>query len=600
MFLWTKDEITDEQNDAILFVGDVFLIACPGSGKTRTLTYKIAYELDKQKSAKRYVIAITYTNAAADEIKERIERLGVDTSQLWIGTIHAFCTEWILRPYGFYLDDLKFGFRVLNNHESDDLLDELCKKLYPDDKITSFHCKYMLKPDHYVLMNDSKHRDKVGVILKKHWEYLSKNGLIDFELILYYSYLLIDKVKPTIANILAGLFQYILLDEFQDTKSLQYELLSRIICESKPDVGVFIVGDPNQAIYTTMGGYPILQADFERTTKRKFEPFALTANYRSSQKIIEYFGEFCTVPTQIIASGKNKDYPSTITFNDIIQVEDLVSEVARLIKYNIEQLKMSPNEICVVAPQWTHLTALARNLMVKLPEYSFNGPGMSPLARDVDNFFFHVCRLVLTEPGPSIYLSRLRWAREILKELDHAGVNVDDFPPKRLLRIINSFQIDEPEGLPYLKAAFDQLARTLNFDIGEHPKFDKDYIAFFESAEKRIASIVKAGNAAIVSVESFKKVFKQKEGISISSMHGVKGLEFDTVIAFGFLEGYVPHKGDASGSANAKKMLYVVASRARLNLHIIAEERDEPYSRPTKPMPITQQLAAYLYDYDLC
>ena len=70
----------------------------PGSGKTRTLTYKLAYELSKLEGARRkYVIAITYTHRAADEIKERVQLLGVNTKQLWIGTIHSFCLEWIIK-----------------------------------------------------------------------------------------------------------------------------------------------------------------------------------------------------------------------------------------------------------------------------------------------------------------------------------------------------------------------------------------------------------------------------------------------------------------------------------------------------------------------
>jgi DNA helicase II / ATP-dependent DNA helicase PcrA len=82
-------KLDDEQRAAIAEPGNVFLIACPGSGKTRTLIYKIAVELTRLTSERQFVVAITYTHRAADEIHERIERLGIDTSQLWIGTIHS-------------------------------------------------------------------------------------------------------------------------------------------------------------------------------------------------------------------------------------------------------------------------------------------------------------------------------------------------------------------------------------------------------------------------------------------------------------------------------------------------------------------------------
>ena len=94
----------------------------PGSGKTRTLTYKVAYELSRLESSKQRVVAITYTHRAADEIHERIENLGVDTTQLWIGTIHSFCLEWILKPYGIYNSELSHGFRVINSHDSETIM----------------------------------------------------------------------------------------------------------------------------------------------------------------------------------------------------------------------------------------------------------------------------------------------------------------------------------------------------------------------------------------------------------------------------------------------------------------------------------------------
>jgi superfamily I DNA/RNA helicase len=93
MFTWEKGEINKEQEDAINMPGSVLLIACPGSGKTRTLTYKIALELSKLRDDRKYVLAITYTHKAADEIKERIELLGVDTSRLWIEQFILFATN---------------------------------------------------------------------------------------------------------------------------------------------------------------------------------------------------------------------------------------------------------------------------------------------------------------------------------------------------------------------------------------------------------------------------------------------------------------------------------------------------------------------------
>jgi len=142
MFVWNKEDLNEEQELAILEKESLLLIACPGSGKTRTLTYKIAYELSLLKSLNQFIIALTYTNVAADEIKERIDILGVNTSKLWIGTIHSFCLEWILRPYSLYLENLKNGFQILNSSDSQKIITELCKP-YKKEKITYWDCSFI-------------------------------------------------------------------------------------------------------------------------------------------------------------------------------------------------------------------------------------------------------------------------------------------------------------------------------------------------------------------------------------------------------------------------------------------------------------------------
>lgn len=147
MFAWDPRELNAEQSAAVEEPSSVFLIACPGSGKTRTLTYKIAYELSRGMD-KRIVVAITYTHRAADEIQERIEDLGVDASKLWIGTIHSFCLEWIIKPYGIYLPALSRGYRVLDKHDRELMLDRLCA---PYAKITHWDCDYYFSETGYHL-----------------------------------------------------------------------------------------------------------------------------------------------------------------------------------------------------------------------------------------------------------------------------------------------------------------------------------------------------------------------------------------------------------------------------------------------------------------
>lgn len=602
MFIWDKDKLNNEQEDAIQENESVLLIACPGSGKTRTLTYKIAYELAKIISNKEFIIAITYTNNAADEIKERVELLGVDTNQLWIGTIHSFCLEWILRPYHLYLDELKFGFRVINSHESEVILTELCKPYRPHSKkkITYWDCGILAKIDKYYLtcLEENKHAD-LEKIIADYFAILKSNNQIDFEQILFYTYKLL-KNNPIISSILCKIFPFVLIDEYQDTKEIQYHIISKILNANKGLSKTLIVGDPNQSIYDSLGGFPMKKEELESLLGFTLKEMGLTKNYRSSRKIIDYFENYKSFPNEIISEGLEKDYPSIVSFNDSISNEQVVDEIVKLLKFNIEEKNILPNEICIVAPQWWLLGSITRSLMVKLPDLSFNGPGMAPFSRDIDNFWFKFSRIILTEPSPFLYVRRLRWSKDILYELEMAGVDVSEVTNKSFLRLCNSIEIDEKDGLEYLELFFTKICNILQIDLSLFSTLNEHYNSFFDSSKRRIDRLVKEGNPLIRDIENFRKVFKQRDGITVSTIHGVKGEEYDTMIGFGLLDTFVPHFADIlNGSANSKKMLYVLGSRARKNLHLISEtgRSIHTFHRPYGLTP-TQHLIDYNYPYD--
>lgn len=570
MLVWNKGDLNPEQEAAIQKDGNVFLIACPGSGKTRTLTYKIAYELSRLQSNKQVVIAITYTHRAADEINERIENLGVDTSQLWIGTIHSFCLEWILKPYSIYHDALSRGFHVINSHESEKILEELCRP-YSRSNITHWDCGFYFEKTGYVLSCQQlgKHAS-LYAILDRYFEILLESRRIDFELILYYACELIAN-HPSISAILSRLFSFILIDEYQDTKQIQYSIIASILKAGQGATKTFIVGDPNQAIYQSLGGYPIAAADFQTMACIQLTELALSKNYRSSERIVDYFGNYNVHKTIIQAASDDKAYPSLISFNDTITNSELKTELIRLIRFNIETLGIPPHEVCIVAPWWIHLASMTRSLVVGMPEYQFDGPGLVPFARDIDNFWYKLAKIVLTEASPQMYIRRLRWAGEVLFDMDTSGIDVSKLTKKSLLRECNSIEIDEADGLRYLTLFFEALFERLNIDFRQFVVLHDHHQAFFESSQARIDRLTREGAGAISDITIFRKVFQNRSGITISTIHGVKGTEFDAVIAYALLEGMVPHFNDPNSQDSAMRLLYVIGSRARKNLHLISE-----------------------------
>ena len=595
MFVWDRKDLNDAQVAAIEHPGSVFLVACPGSGKTRTLTYKIARLLSELKSDKKRIVAITYTHRAADEIHERIEQLGVDTSQLWIGTIHSFCLEWILKPYGIYHPALKHGFRVINAHDTERMHDELCSAVQ-GTKLTSFDCGYYFKPTGFVLTcsKTDKHEAIKGV-LRSYWRTLHAQRQVDFELILFYAYQLIEK-NPSISVLLGSIFECVLVDEFQDTREIQYAILASILKASKGAASAFVVGDPNQAIYGSLGGYAITAADFGTRCGVAFKEMGLSDNYRSSSRIVSYFGNYNVLPAKVEAVGTDRHYASVVSFDQETHRDALEAELVRLIKYNVETLGIAPHEVCIVAPWWVHLASMTRRLIAALPAYSFDGPGMVPFARDVDNFWYKLARIILTEASPQLYVRRMRWAGEVIAGLGDAGIDISELDRKTLLRACNAITIAETDGLVFLRAFFDELCAALGVDRQGCASLQEHHDAFFECSQKRIDRLVKEGSAAIAELAMFRKVFAGRTGITVSTIHGVKGAEYDAVIAYGLLEGMVPHFSDPDQVETAKKLVYVVSSRARKNLHLISERgRSRGWSGDYQP---TEVLAGCAFQYD--
>lgn len=595
MFEWEEGDLNREQEEAIREPGSVFLVACPGSGKTRTLTYKIAYELSKLDSERQYIVAITYTHRAADEIHERIEGLGVDTSRLWIGTIHSFCLEWILRPYGVYHPSLKNGFRVLDSYEREKILEQLCEP-YRRPRITHWDCDYHFVPGGYVLSSQkARLHEGLHTILAEYFRILEERRLVDFEMILYYAYQIVE-ANPAVSQILSRIISFVAVDEYQDTKQIQYSIIASILHAGGENVRTFVVGDPNQAIYGTLGGYPIAFSDFKDLAGIELKERSLSKNYRSSERIIDYFGNFNVHGTLVEAASNDKDYPSVVTYDSALDRSGLEAELVRLIRHNIETLGTAPNQVCVLAPQWVHLADMTRRLVSSLPEYHFDGPGMVPFARDQDNFWYKLSKIALTEPAPETYVRRLRWAGEILKDLAAAGVRTTGITASSFLKDCNSVEIAATDGLTYLCGFFEGLFGRLGIDFSAFVPLADDHATFFESSQARIDRLRKEGMEFVGDLESFKKVFRGRAGITVSTIHGVKGAEFDCVIAFGLLQDWVPHFSDPNGDESAMKLLYVIASRARKNLHLISERGHFNYFG--NELAATKVLSASRFDYD--
>ena len=585
-------ELSEEQSNAVHYEGNVYVTACPGSGKTRALTAKLSLGMSKLSGFSEKVLAVTYTNRAADEIKNRIEQdENYDSKKLWAGTIHSFALEWIIKPYAGYIDQLNNGYTVADTYETYKILSQLKQDKgmkYYDDINTSYDR----------LGNVQNRNSKTSEVEREYRAILAKRKKIDFDQALYFAFTILES-NPEIATTLGAIFRLICVDEIQDTQDLQYAILSKIYNHTLVKQNLFIVGDINQAIYESIGGISKslieLNQEFEHSN---LVHFGFSDNYRSTQRLADYFSYFRGTQG-IISKADHADELGKIVFsNQEIDKQNLAEEIAKIIQNELNS-GVAESEICIIAPQWSPIRSLSKKLIHLLPDVKFDAPSMSPFYGQQDNFWLIVSKLALTTPSGRLFSTRTRWANEIIANLNESFHTTTNITAKKLLMIINSFKTNTSIGTVYLRECFSHLLSELEINLKIDNNLSESYDLFFEKAENNIA---KHAGEYEDDIYAFRSFFKESSGVVINSCHGVKGEEYETVVAFGMLKGFVPNwsdiidKPDHIANNSESKMMYVIASRAKKNLYLISENGRQTKTR--RPYETSTLLQSYNYVYD--
>ena len=297
------DNLNKEQREAVLTIqGPLLVLAGAGSGKTKLLTSRIAYLI--QNGVKpRNILAVTFTNKAAKEMKERLGNiLGENVVKyMWVGTFHGICGR-ILREnienYSFQSGKkLDKNFSIYDENDSNAVIKQAIKKLNLDDKV------YQPKLVKSVISNaKNKMQDaytfatfardfksqKIAAIYEEYENALNNNNAIDFDDMLLLTVKLLEQSKE-VRQLYYDRFQHILVDEFQDTNMAQYKLINMLYTNLEPEIpderSLCVVGDVDQSIYSWRGAdYTIIlnfQKDFKKTKLIKLEQ-----NYRSTANIL--------------------------------------------------------------------------------------------------------------------------------------------------------------------------------------------------------------------------------------------------------------------------------------------------------------------------
>ena len=283
--------MNDNQLKAILKTeGAVMVIAGAGSGKTRVLTNRIAYLISEKNILENNILAITFTNKAAKEMKERIYALVGETSKyIWINTFHSMCVR-ILRQHIELLGYNK-NFTILDTSEQKSIIKNIVRSLdLSEDAYQPANVLKIISNAKNSLVSVKKMREQsrfgfmknVAEIYAHYQSYLKKNSVLDFDDLMLKTIVLFKKF-PEVLAIYQNQFQYIHVDEYQDTNVIQYRLIKML---SEIHKNVCVVGDDDQSIYSWRGACSDNIINFEKDFD-DVELVFLDQNYRSNSTILD-------------------------------------------------------------------------------------------------------------------------------------------------------------------------------------------------------------------------------------------------------------------------------------------------------------------------
>ena len=286
------DTLNEQQREAVFYTeGPLLILAGAGSGKTRVLTHRIAYLIEELGVNPWNILAITFTNKAAGEMRERVDRLvGFGSESIWVSTFHSTCVR-ILRRH---IDRLGYGtnFTIYDADDQKTLMKEVIKTLQLDPKMyrersllaaISSAKDEMISPDEFELQAGTDyHQRKIAEVYREYEKQLRSNNALDFDDLLVKTVQVLD-TQPDILEYYQERFRYIMVDEYQDTNTVQFKFVSLL---AKKYRNLCVVGDDDQSIYKFRGANIKNILNFESVFQDAYV-IKLEQNYRSTETILK-------------------------------------------------------------------------------------------------------------------------------------------------------------------------------------------------------------------------------------------------------------------------------------------------------------------------
>ena len=600
--------LNDKQKEAVLATdGPCLVIAGAGSGKTKVLTHKIAYDIES--GIKPWnILAITFTNKAANEMKERIEKLIGDAAKdLWMGTFHSICVR-ILRRY---IDRIgyKTDFVIFDTSDQKTLIKECLKTLKVDDKIftdrgvlseISNGKNEMLEPKAYGVKYAGDFRKKtIAEIYELYQRRLRENNAIDFDDIINFTIKILSE-NPDVLDYYTEKFKYILVDEYQDTNKAQFTLVSLLASKYG---NVTAVGDNDQGIYSFRGADISNILNFERDFPGT-RIIKLEQNYRCTGNILK-------AANAVIKHNENKYDKKLWTENEeghlpcIYCGEDEYDE-GRYIVEQINHLKTEEyyknSDFTILYRMNAQSRAIEDILMREGIPYKVIGGLKFYERKEIKDIIAYLrlihnsadnlsLKRIINEPKRGIGKTSIEQIQEISDKTGNSMYEIIRNAQEYGLTRVFSNSRDFIEQIEYLKSKKDELKIS---DLIKETLNKTGYTKALENensveAETRIENLEEFLTVAIEFEEEsadntlaeflenitlssdIDGMEDQDNSITLMTLHSAKGLEFPVVFLVGMEEGIFPgfkSIGEPQALEEERRLFYVGITRAEKYLYL--------------------------------
>ena len=605
--------LNNEQLEAVKTTeGPLLVMAGAGSGKTKVLTTRIAYLISEMGISPESILAITFTNKAAKEMKDRVvNMLGSIAYQIQISTFHSFGL-YVLKKHYMECGYSK-NFTIIDSDDVTTLIKKILKELNYDPKIynpkgiksqISGAKNELLNANDYEKYANSEYEQIVLKVYKMYEQKLKANNSLDFDDLLMQPIVLFRK-HPEILKEYQERFKYILIDEYQDTNEAQYILTKMISAKYK---NICVVGDSDQSIYAFRGSNYKNILNFEHDYKNA-KVIMLEKNYRSTKNILN-------VANDIIKNNKQRKEKNLWTDNDeglkvTYHRSDNEKDEAFYVKNEIEKLRETEDlsEIAVLYRTNAQSRNMEEALLRDNIPYKVVGSFYFYKRKEIKDLISYLN--VLYNPKDDISLTRIINVpkRGIGNKTIENLTNKANEENKSIYEVISSGkELDFKNTIEEINALRENLSLTELVEL----ILNKTGIKQELLNEKTIESEVRLEN-----LEEFKSItrnFEEKNGIisledflmeislvsdieehknnnnvvTLMTVHSAKGLEFNNVFIIGLEEGIFPHMNSLDNNSDVeeeRRLCYVAVTRAKKKLWLINAKRRTLYGMDSMNPP---------------